>query len=132
MVGIVRTPQFIHMTGDVSTVGDGTMVMAMYVPEDVYTLDYYTAIYATAAGAKELDTYSTEYTDLIDEVTTSLKPFGEERAEVRAAELRADAQEEYDKAAAECQKAMDSVEPGSETYNKLKRYKIIFDKQRRK
>ena len=39
---------------------------------------------------------------------------------------------QYDKAAAECQKAMDSVEPGSETYNKLKRYKIIFDKQRRK
>lgn len=104
VVGIVRTPQFIHMTGDVSTVGDGTMVMAMYVPEDVYTLDYYTAIYATAAGAKELDTYSTEYTDLIDEVTTSLKPFGEERAEVRAAELRADAQEEYDKAAADFEK----------------------------
>ena len=99
VVGIVRTPQFIHMTGDVSTVGDGTMVMAMYVQEDVYQLDYYTAIYATAAGASELDTYSDAYTDLIEETTASLKPFGEERAEVRATELREDAQEEYDKAA---------------------------------
>lgn len=104
VVGIVRTPQFIHMMGDSSTVGDGTMVMAMYVPESAYTMDYYTAIYATVKGAKELDTYSDEYDDLIEEVTGELKPFGEERAALRSKQLREEAQEEYDKAAAEYEK----------------------------
>lgn len=39
---------------------------------------------------------------------------------------------QFDKASEECQKAMDSVEPGSKAYAKLKSYKIAFDKQRRK
>ena len=104
VVGIVRTPQFIHMMGDSSTVGDGTMVMAMYVPESAFTMDYYTAIYATVKGAAELDTYSDAYTDLIEDVTDKLKPFGEERASMRSEQLRKEAQEEYDKAAADYEK----------------------------
>ncbi|MCR5135427.1 MAG: FtsX-like permease family protein [Clostridiales bacterium] len=104
VVGIVRTPQFMHMMGDTSSVGDGTMVMAMYVPENCFDLDHYTAIYATVTGGKELQTYSDAYRSLIGDVTDRLKPFGEQRAAMRTEQIRSDARKEYDDAREEFEK----------------------------
>ena len=98
VVGIVRTPQFIHMQGDTSTVGDGKMVMAMYVPDEVFTINYFTAAYLIADGTRDLATYSDDYRDRLEEIEESLTPLGKERAAIRSANLKKKAQKEYNKA----------------------------------
>ena len=95
VVGIARSPQFIHMYGDASTVGDGTMVMAMYVSEDDLDMEYYTAVYATVSGAKELEIYTDPYDELIEAATDDLEALGKQQAKLRTEEIRSDALEEY-------------------------------------
>ena len=97
VVGIVRSPQFIHMYGDSSTAGDGTMVLAMYVPEETFDMDYYTAIYATAKGAKELEIYTDPYDELIANASDDLETLGKEQAAARTEEIRSEAMDEYNK-----------------------------------
>lgn len=95
VVGKVRSPQFIHMYGDSSTAGDGTMVLAMYVPEDSFDMEYYTAVYATAAGTKDLQLYTDPYDERIDEITPDLEALGKEQAAARTDQIRSDAMDEY-------------------------------------
>ena len=95
VTGIVRSPQFIYAYGDSSTVGDGTMVMAMYVPEDTFDMDYYTAVYATAKNARDQQLYTEEYDSIIDDATKDLEDLGTVQAKARTDQIRADAMEEY-------------------------------------
>lgn len=95
VTGIVRSPQFIYAYGDSSTVGDGTMVMAMYVPEDTFDMDCYTAVYATAKNARDQQLYTEEYNSIIDDATKDLEDLGTVQAKARTDQIRADAMEEY-------------------------------------
>ncbi|MBO5994016.1 MAG: hypothetical protein J6Q41_00705, partial [Firmicutes bacterium] len=95
VVGIVRSPQFIHIYGDSSTAGDGTLVLAMYVPEEAFDMDYYTAIYATAAGARDTEIYTDPYDQLIKEASDDLETVGKEQAAARTEEIRSEAMDEY-------------------------------------
>ncbi|MEG2083726.1 MAG: hypothetical protein RRY38_03910, partial [Oscillospiraceae bacterium] len=108
VVGIVETPQHMTIESEPSTVGSGSMDIALYVPYDSYTLDVYTDIFVTLTGAQEIETFSDEYLALVDRATDDLESFGEERSLVRhdevigeANEKLADARKEYDDAKAE-------------------------------
>ncbi|MBR5740171.1 MAG: hypothetical protein IKX81_02630, partial [Firmicutes bacterium] len=95
VVGVVHSPQFIHMYGDSSTAGDGTMVLAMYVPEKAFDMDYYTAIYATVNGARDTEIYTDAYDQIIDDASKDLDIIGEEQAKARTDQIRSDAMDEY-------------------------------------
>lgn len=42
----------------------------MYITEDEFMSDYFNEVFATVDGAKELDTYGTEYKDLVKKQLT--------------------------------------------------------------
>ena len=50
--------------------GSGRINYLMYITEDEFMSDYFNEVFATVDGAKELDTYGTEYKDLVKEQLT--------------------------------------------------------------
>lgn len=98
VTGIVKSPLFVSMTGEMSSVGDGTVSLAAYVKEDVCRQEAYSVIYATVKGASKLDPFSEEYTDRISKVTGELKSFGKVRADERRSEIVAKAMKKIGKA----------------------------------
>ena len=48
VVGTIRSSLYIYENKGISTVGDGKLDTFMYIPEDNFTIDYYTEIYLLA------------------------------------------------------------------------------------
>lgn len=67
VVGTVYTPYYVSYDLGTTNVGSGRINYLMYITEDEFMSDYYNEIFATVDGAKELDTYGTEYKDLVKE-----------------------------------------------------------------
>lgn len=91
IVGIVQSPMFISVETEPSAVGSGSVTLAVYGMEKLYSLSVYTDIYVKIAGAQELNTFSDEYKKLEESSTEALEPFAEERAALRTESLRAEA-----------------------------------------
>ena len=80
-------------------------------------VDIYTNIYLTVSGAKELNTTSNDYEELINTVTDNLEGISEERREARYNQLYdaanskiEDAQKEFDEEKEKGQKEIDKAE----------------------
>ena len=58
IVGLIRHPQYMSINSEPTTVGTGELNIIAYVPIEFYSLEVYTDIYITVAGAEELDTFS--------------------------------------------------------------------------
>ena len=72
VVGYVNTPYYLsHEKGNAS-IGGGRIQGAMMILDSDFNLDVYTDIYLTVKGAKNLDTYSEKYQNLIDSVTEDI------------------------------------------------------------
>ncbi|HOP11871.1 MAG TPA: ABC transporter permease [Oscillospiraceae bacterium] len=107
-VGMVRTPYYMSIESEPSTVGTGRVTLVIFVPEESYSLEAYTDIYLTVRGSKALNSFSDQYTDLVQSVEDPLKDFGVSQCEIRyndvvfeANQKIDDAQAEYDDAQAE-------------------------------
>ena len=105
IVGTARSPLYISVDRGTTTLGSGRVAAYLLIPEEGYALDTYTDLYATVAGARELNAYSDAYDDLLEQTADALEPLGEERADARydsvvdeAKEELADAQAEFDEA----------------------------------
>jgi putative ABC transport system permease protein len=105
VVGIVQSPLYVSVESEPSTVGTGRVGIIMFVYDSCYSLDVYTDIFVRLKDAASLDTFSTEYTDLVDSDTEYVKSLGTDRTAVRYSDLYTDAQkklqdasDEYDKA----------------------------------
>ncbi len=110
IVGTVTSPYYISVERGSSTLGTGQVSAYLFLPEESFDLDYYTAAYVTAAGAKEEVAFSEEYDALVDGEVDALEDFGQERAQLRhdtlvgdATETLNDAQGELDEAKAEAE-----------------------------
>ncbi len=103
VVGIVVNPYYMSTERESSTVGNGRVGTVLYGGEELFSLDVYTDMYITVAGAKELDTYSDEYDELIGSITDALEPVADEREELRFTEIKNDAETELADAEAEYQ-----------------------------
>lgn len=101
VVGIAQSPLFISIEDEISTVGSGYVDLAMFVSAGCFDLDVYTDIYVTVEGAKDLDTFSDEYSRLVGDVYDYLEEFGLERSAVRYNEIVSEATEELDAAKAD-------------------------------
>ena len=124
IVGSVKSPLYIStMTRGSTKLGSGVIDYYAYIPMDNINADIYTNIYITLAGAKELDTTSDDYSELVDNVTDNLEQISEERREARYNQLYdsanskiEDAQKELDeekkKAEKELEDARQEIEDG--------------------
>lgn len=116
VVGIAQSPMFISMSGEPSRTGSGKISVAMYVPEECYSLDVYTDIFVIINGATELQMFSDEYKNLADDTISSLESFGEERGKIRydsiigeATDKLNDAKQELEDEKASAQKKLDDA-----------------------
>lgn len=83
VVGIIYTPYYVSYDLGTTNVGSGKINYLMYVLEDEFTSEYYTEVYATVKGAKELDTYSSEYEDKIGDISDRIDNISKERINAR-------------------------------------------------
>ena len=109
ITGVVQSPLYISIERGTSTLGDGSVDDYVLLPEDSFQLDYYTLCNVTAAGAKAMDAYSTEYEDLIDDLSDRLTTVAEQQGEKRYESLVADAQSQVDDAQSQLSQAQDEA-----------------------
>lgn len=100
VVGIARSPHYMSMEGEPSTVGTGTVSLIMFVLPECYKLEVYTDAFITLTGAAKLNAFTAEYTELIDKTTDDMDSFSKERCAARRQEI-------VDEATAELNKARD-------------------------
>lgn len=100
VVGIARSPYYMSMESEPSTVGTGSVSIIMFVPSECYKLEVYTDAYITLKGAAELNTFSAEYDTLAENAANAMDDFSAERCAVRKKEI-------VDEATAELNKARD-------------------------
>ena len=83
VVGTVYTPYYVSYDLGTTNVGSGRINYLMYITEDEFMSDYYNEIFATVDGAKELDTYGTEYKDLVKETADRIDDISQNRIDER-------------------------------------------------
>lgn len=98
VVGTVHSTYYFSVERESSTVGTGTVQVVLYVPQEAFSSEAYTEIYLLVDGAKELLTYSDDYTDAIQPVKDRLEDLSDERAEIRYNDVVGEAQAELDDA----------------------------------
>ncbi|MDD5952938.1 MAG: ABC transporter permease [Oscillospiraceae bacterium] len=96
VVGIVQTPLYVNYSRGHTTIGNGTLLAFLVVPEDAFVLDVYTDVYLTTVGASALDPFTDAYPDLIDERKSSLEAFAKNRGTARYDDIVAEAQQKLE------------------------------------
>ena len=117
IVGTADTPLYVGVERGSSTLGTGKVSAYVLLPEEAFTMDYYTDAYLVMEGTAELETYSDAYEDRMEEYTAQLEKLGEVRAPLRregileeANEKLSDAQAELDDAKAEAEAELQDAE----------------------
>ncbi len=116
VVGFVESSYYLSMSLGTSTVGSGTLGRYLYVLEDDFSQEYYTDLYLSVEGSRELDTFSGAYEELVQPVLDSLEDLAGVRAEIRYGEIRdeaeetlADAEQAYEEEKAKAEKELDDA-----------------------
>lgn len=102
VVGIVYTPYYVSYDIGDSDVGNGNVSFCIMITDGNFAQEYYTEVFATVEGAKELDTYSDEYFDLVGETKERIEAAADDRLDIRMQS----AEDEIEK---ERQKVIDEV-----------------------
>lgn len=87
VVGKVHTPYYLSFEKGTSSIGNGKISSFVVIPQENFKIPAYTEAYVTVEGAKELNSYSNKYFDLIDTVKYPLEELGEGRASIRYDEI---------------------------------------------
>lgn len=87
IVGTVDSSQFISLSWAASSLGSKDPDYNVFVLPDAFSSAIYTDVYVTAAGSKELASYSDAYTNRVDEVLTDIKTTGSEQGAIRKNEV---------------------------------------------
>ena len=95
IVGIVASPLYIGYERDATTVGNGTVVSNVFVPESEFVCDYYTELYVKFKG-DELDPFSDEYKQAVKDKSVQAVEFFEDSVNARFEKLSSDAQDSID------------------------------------
>lgn len=118
VVGYVYSSYDISIEKETSSIGNGTVGMIMFIPQQDFALDVYTDMFVTLSDAKALDSLSDQkgYDAVVDPVVSSLEELGDRRAPIRDEEIHQeaqdkidDAQKEFDDQKADVQKQLDDA-----------------------
>ncbi len=101
IVGKVVSPLYLTFDHGESSVGGGRINLFMLVGSSEFRYPVYTEALVTVQGARQLDSYSAEYRSLVSRVAGRLANLGEERAPLRLAAIKRDAQAKLDQAKAD-------------------------------
>lgn len=105
IVGTVNTPYYLSYEKGTSTIGSGSVVTYIYVPKTDFNMDVYTDVYVTARGAKPFNSYDKAYFEYLEPLDAALTTLGNERSELRRADIVDEAMKEYNDGVAEYEEA---------------------------
>ncbi len=98
IVGIITSPLYIGYERDATTVGNGTVLSYIMVPEEDFVSDYYSELYISFEGTEEYEPFSDEYSDAVSEKKASAVEAFEESVQKRYDKLIADSQAKLESA----------------------------------
>lgn len=98
IVGKAVSPYYLTYDKDSSDIGSGKVNFFMMILSTDFAYPVYTEALITVKGARELNSYSEEYSKLIGKVSAQIDNIVSERSDVRLAELKDMAQEQLDQA----------------------------------
>ena len=107
IVGKVSSSMYIDKTTRGSTsVGNGTITAAYYIPEENFTVEYNTEVYVRFPELVSLGTYDDDYKDAAKALAEKAEDIGERRAKERFAEIKDEAEEKLADAERELEDAL--------------------------
>ena len=112
IVGAVSSPCYISFQRGSTTIGNGSIAAFIVVPEESFSLDVYTEVYAQVDGAKELTAFTDAYDDRVAEVLEQVEKIKEERQKARYDEIMGEAESEITDAEQELAGARQELEDG--------------------
>lgn len=112
ITGAVSSPAYIAFQRGSTTIGNGTVSAFVCVPEESFTLDVYTEIYAQAEGAKNLTAFTDEYDNRVSEVIDNVEAISADREKARYDEIMADAETEIEDGRQQLADAQTELEEG--------------------
>ena len=93
IVGFVNSPMYVESgSRGTSTVGKGSVDYFAVVDSEDINMDVFTEIYVRFKNVENLDTYSDEYKDLMEENTENLKSIFKNREDLRVQEVKDEAE----------------------------------------
>lgn len=101
VVGIVHNANYFSFEREPASVGNGTVKLVFYIPQQDFAYEAYTEVYLTAEGALEQDSLGDAYQTNIDTVKANIEAIADARCEARYDGIIADARAELDDAWAE-------------------------------
>ena len=101
VVGIVHNANYFSFEREPASVGNGTVKLVFYIPQQDFAYEAYTEVYLTADGALEQDSLGDAYQTNIDMVKANVEAIADARCEARYNGIIADARAELDDAWAE-------------------------------
>ncbi|MFQ9515015.1 MAG: FtsX-like permease family protein [Eubacterium sp.] len=130
VVGFFTLGNYLTNNKGSSTVGTGNINLNVILNDSQFDMDCYTDIYVTVKGAKELDSYSDEYDNLVEQVLERIEDeIAEEREKIRYNEVVEEPKRELESA----QSALDEKkEDYAEGIKKLKKAENKIEKQSKK
>lgn len=109
IVGIMRSPYYISFERGNTTIGSGKVGTFIIIPEEAFTVDYYSEIYIGVQGAETLDPYSEEYFEYISPVIANIEAVAEGRMTIRATQLKPQLEKEVSEGEALIQNSSSEV-----------------------
>ena len=112
ITGAVSSPNYISFQRGSTTIGNGSLAAFIIVPEDSFSLDVYTEIYAQVDGAKEMTAFTDAYDDRVQEAMDAIGAIQAEREQIRYDEIVDEANEALEDARQQVSDAETELEDG--------------------
>ena len=112
ITGTVSSPNYISFQRGSTTIGNGSLAAFIVVPEDSFSLDVYTEIYAQVDGAKEMTAFTDAYDDRVQEAMDAIGAIQAEREQIRYDEIVDEANEVLEDARQQVSDAETELEDG--------------------
>lgn len=93
VVGVVNAPNYLNRERGTSGIGNGKVAGLVYVPESNFTLEYYTELYATIEGSRNVTAFGMSYDDLAQAQDETMESLAEQREVIRHQEILEEANE---------------------------------------
>lgn len=87
IVGIIRTPLYVSYERGYTDVGAGKLGTFIYIPEECFTMDYYTSIGVKVAGSENYKAYTKAYDQFIEPYTDKIQAIAQAQLAPRVQNL---------------------------------------------
>ena len=127
IVGFGKNPYYLTFERGSASVGNGSQAGFMAILKAEFSQDYYTQVYVTVDGAKEMNCYDQAYLDRIDEMKESISAIAGKQCEIRYDEVVGQAERRIEEAEAQLSDGADQL---AEAWKQLEEgEKLLVEKE---